>query len=147
MGAAAVVDLHPAVAGVGQVRNLTDSVFTREQWQALNPTSMHAVSHNDIYWLFWQSGSNSGCYAIDMKPTGFGVVTMAFHASAAYVDPIADKMYMVLDWSNEPDDPSLPVHPSAQPTVNGHYIAPADRDSKVLTEGDALAIWPPIAGG
>ena len=64
-----------AVAGVGQVRNLTDSVFTREQWQALNPTSMHAVSHNDIYWLFWQSGSNSGCYAIDMKPTGFGVVT------------------------------------------------------------------------
>ena len=121
-----------AVAGVGQVRNLTDSVFTREQWQALNPTSMHAVSHNDIYWLFWQSGSNSGCYAIDMKPTGFGVVTMAFHASAAYVDPIADKMYMVLDWSNEPDDPSLPVHPSAQPTVNGHYIAEFEGNPSVL---------------
>ncbi len=31
--------------------------------------------------------------------------------------------------------------------VNGHYIAPADRASKVLAEGDALAIWPPIAGG
>jgi sulfur carrier protein ThiS len=31
--------------------------------------------------------------------------------------------------------------------VNGHYIAPADRASKVLVEGDVLAIWPPIAGG
>ncbi len=31
--------------------------------------------------------------------------------------------------------------------VNGHYIAPADRASKQLAEGDALAIWPPIAGG
>lgn len=31
--------------------------------------------------------------------------------------------------------------------VNGHYVAPADRDAKVLAEGDTLAIWPPIAGG
>jgi sulfur carrier protein ThiS len=31
--------------------------------------------------------------------------------------------------------------------VNGHYIAPADRPTKVLVEGDVLAIWPPIAGG
>ena len=121
-----------AVAGVGQVRNLTDSVFTREQWQALNPASMHAVSHNDIYWLFWESGSNRGCYAIDMKQTGFGVVTMALHACAAYVDPIQDAMFMVLDWNNEPDDPALPVHPSAQPTVNGHFIAEFEGNPSVL---------------
>ncbi len=31
--------------------------------------------------------------------------------------------------------------------VNGHYVAPEDRASKVLQEGDVLAIWPPIAGG
>jgi len=31
--------------------------------------------------------------------------------------------------------------------VNGHYIAPEQRASKVLLEGDVLAIWPPIAGG
>jgi sulfur carrier protein ThiS len=31
--------------------------------------------------------------------------------------------------------------------VNGHYIAPEDRATKVLVEGDVLAIWPPIAGG
>ena len=31
--------------------------------------------------------------------------------------------------------------------VNGSYIAPADRATYCLSEGDALAIWPPIAGG
>jgi len=31
--------------------------------------------------------------------------------------------------------------------VNGRYIAPDQRASQVLVEGDVLAIWPPIAGG
>ncbi|HRK37780.1 MAG TPA: MoaD/ThiS family protein [Burkholderiaceae bacterium] len=31
--------------------------------------------------------------------------------------------------------------------VNGRYIAPEDRATIVLQTGDALAIWPPIAGG
>ena len=31
--------------------------------------------------------------------------------------------------------------------VNGVYIAPSERADKVLTEADALAAWPPIAGG
>lgn len=31
--------------------------------------------------------------------------------------------------------------------VNGAYIAPEQRASHVLKHGDALAIWPPIAGG
>lgn len=31
--------------------------------------------------------------------------------------------------------------------VNGRYVEPADRLTRVLQEGDVLAIWPPIAGG
>ena len=31
--------------------------------------------------------------------------------------------------------------------VNGVYVAPAERLSHVLKDGDVLAIWPPIAGG
>ena len=31
--------------------------------------------------------------------------------------------------------------------VNGHYVAPDMRAQRALVEGDALAIWPPIAGG
>lgn len=31
--------------------------------------------------------------------------------------------------------------------VNGHYIAPEARSTHRMQEGDALAVWPPIAGG
>ncbi len=31
--------------------------------------------------------------------------------------------------------------------VNGHFKAPAIRDEVLLQPGDALAIWPPVAGG
>lgn len=31
--------------------------------------------------------------------------------------------------------------------VNGSYIYPEKRPTRTLTEGDVLAIWPPIAGG
>jgi sulfur carrier protein ThiS len=31
--------------------------------------------------------------------------------------------------------------------VNGRYVAPAQRSSHRLKEGDALAVWPPVAGG
>ena len=31
--------------------------------------------------------------------------------------------------------------------VNGVYIAPGERAGRVLKDGEALAIWPPVAGG
>lgn len=31
--------------------------------------------------------------------------------------------------------------------VNGTYIAAEQRATRILVEGDVLAIWPPIAGG
>jgi molybdopterin converting factor small subunit len=31
--------------------------------------------------------------------------------------------------------------------VDGVYIDPNQRDSRVLREGETLAIWPPVAGG
>ena len=31
--------------------------------------------------------------------------------------------------------------------VNGVYVQPEERASRVVKDGDVLAIWPPIAGG
>ena len=31
--------------------------------------------------------------------------------------------------------------------VNGTFVPPEDRASKVLNDGDVLAVWPPVAGG
>jgi hypothetical protein len=41
-----------AVAGTGQVRNLTETVFTRHQWQALMPETILGIAHDDVY-HFW----------------------------------------------------------------------------------------------
>jgi len=42
---------------------------------------------------------------------------------------------------------ALPVKLVHLVLVNGHFIAPEQRASHTLVEGDVLAIWPPIAGG
>jgi sulfur carrier protein ThiS len=41
----------------------------------------------------------------------------------------------------------LPRHQVHLVLVNGRYVPPALRPSHLLRPGDALAIWPPIAGG
>lgn len=42
---------------------------------------------------------------------------------------------------------SLPARLVHLVLVDGTYVSPADRSARVLREGEALAIWPPIAGG
>ncbi len=128
-----------AVTGVGQARNLTDAVFTLRQWKDLDPTTIRAVQHNDIYWLFARPPEQGGsgtpgqtykAYALDMKANGFGVVEMPFHASAVHVDPVTDTMYLVLDDINEPDDPSLPIPPTTPAGIAaGNVISAFEGDS------------------
>ncbi len=31
--------------------------------------------------------------------------------------------------------------------VNGIFVPPSARDTRILTDGDTLAAWPPVAGG
>ena len=31
--------------------------------------------------------------------------------------------------------------------LNGAYVSPEDRDKPLINENDALAVWPPVAGG
>jgi len=45
------------------------------------------------------------------------------------------------------DDHGVPPEHCHLVLVNGHYVAPSERADKLLSEGDALAVWPPVAGG
>lgn len=56
-------------------------------------------------------------YMLDMKPTGFGLVALGYHAKAAYADPLTDQLYLVLSEIDEPAEPYLPI-PSSAPTVS-----------------------------
>ena len=45
------------------------------------------------------------------------------------------------------DDMKLPPESCFLVLVNGIFVPPEERQSRPMHEGDALAIWPPIAGG
>ncbi len=45
------------------------------------------------------------------------------------------------------EDMKLPKEACFLVLVNGIFVTPEERDAKPIREGDALAIWPPIAGG
>lgn len=42
---------------------------------------------------------------------------------------------------------NLPVALCHLVLLNGVFVAPADRATAVIKDGDTLAIWPPVAGG
>lgn len=66
-------------------------------------------------------------------------------------DAVANQAEIDVPSSSTPHDIARAFHLPSKLThlvlVNGHYIQPEQRDKYRLTEGDVLAIWPPIAGG
>lgn len=118
-----------AVLGNGQVQNLTRGIFTRQQWEALAPETIRAYSHDNIYFFFYDLGSNGrGGYALDMAPDGFGLISLAFFATAMYADPLTDKLYVVLTEDNEPTEVYLPL-PSTAPSPTGVQIYEFDAET------------------
>ena len=120
-----------AVAGSGQVRNLTEKVFTRKQWQALNPETILGIAHDDVYHFWYESGatgvSDKG-YMLDMKADGFGVVELSYHAVARYADPVTDNLYLVLDAYEDPH----PLSGAFTPDTDGLTIYQFDADEDEL---------------
>jgi len=82
-------------------------------------------------------------------------ITLKLFASLTDYLPLASKYTNVVELEVAPQStitqlvelhhlPDKQVH---LVLVNGTYIAPEQRASRSLQEGDVLAIWPPIAGG
>jgi hypothetical protein len=113
-----------AVAGNGNVRNLTSGVFTREQWQALAPETILGVAHEDVYHFWYDLGASStrGGFALDMKADGFGLIPLSYFATAAFSDPLTDQLYLVLTEDDEPSDVYLPLPSTAPTNTNGLNI-------------------------
>lgn len=74
-------------------------------------------------------------YALDLKPDGFGAISLAYHATAAFADPLTDELQLVLDENDEPTAPYLPL-PSTAPTPDGLTIYTFD-----AVEGDGHMVY------
>lgn len=67
-----------------------------------------------------------GGFAIDVKPDGFGLIELAYHATAVHSDPLTDNLYLVLDQNDEPGATYLPE--TNTPTPDGQTIYQFDGD-------------------
>lgn len=133
-------DGYLVFSGPGRPQNLTETIFTRKQWQALDPSSILAVAHDDVLFFFWDNGTERGGYALDMKPSGFGLVSLGFHATAAFADPITDRLYLVLDEFQSIDASGLPTPPS-DPDPDGRTIFEFDGGEEPMAYAWSSKVW------
>jgi hypothetical protein len=78
------------LAAPGGVQVVSQGLYTREDWQTLNPSSMMAVEHERIYYLFYDNGT-PGCLSFDLTSKKLGRVDLS--ADAVFVDKLNDVLY------------------------------------------------------
>ena len=80
--------------GMGASGGLTNGIFTRDQWQALNPESMVCAHHDNKIFVFYDNGTPGG-FIIYPGDTATKV-DLEFHATAVSVDKETDTLYMMI---------------------------------------------------
>ncbi len=95
-----------AIAGVGQEKVLTEGLFSKREWLAMNPSSMIADINDGRYFCWFTTlGGVQGGFYIDVQDSGAGKVSLGWHATARYTDPLSDILYIVPDFV----DPAIPI--------------------------------------
>jgi len=83
------------VSGQGAA-NVTSGLFTRDQWQALVPTSFVALNWEQQYLCFYNDGSTTRAFIVDPFNPDSGVVYVSKYATAGYKDIEEDLLYLIL---------------------------------------------------
>lgn len=80
------------VADGSGVQLVSSALFTREDWQKLQPGTIFAAQHENIYYL-WSAGIAGGCLTFDLASKKLGRLDLT--ATAAYNDKLTDTLYVV----------------------------------------------------
>jgi len=82
------------LATASGVSLVTDTLMTRDQWQALKPESILGAFYNKRYFGFYDNGTTQGAFILR---TDTGELTWTdVWASAAYVEPRTNSLYLVI---------------------------------------------------
>jgi hypothetical protein len=71
------------------VNVVTEKIFDNKSWRALGPETIFAVKHDSRYYGFWTTGG----FVLDVDGS---FTTHDITASAAYVDPVLDQLYVAV---------------------------------------------------
>ena len=81
----------------GQETNLTAEFFSREEWQKLNPSSMHGYFWDGHYFGFYNNGNEKRGFIFTPSDGAGAFVWNDTWASAGYVDLIQDALFLKVD--------------------------------------------------
>lgn len=65
---------------------LTENTFSTEDWQKINPSSIHATAYKNGYLFFWDNGVKKGSGYIDLNNGNKGVMWFDEHASNTFLN-------------------------------------------------------------
>ena len=78
---------------------ITESILSRDQWQALVPTTINAFQYEGQYIGFYDDGSEQKGFMFDPRGGKNSYTKLNFHATAGYNDLEADELYLVVGGS------------------------------------------------
>lgn len=82
------------VSTSGQVQNVTAGLFSRDEWQALVPSSIDGYFHDGRYFGFYNNGATQGGFIFD-PAQGTGAFTyIDTYATAGFADLLQDALYL-----------------------------------------------------
>lgn len=81
--------------GQGGAQVLTEGIFSPEQWQALNPTTMHCAKWERYVIVFYESEGAEHGLMIDPLNVRDGVIFVTPEAIGTFYDPISDRLYLL----------------------------------------------------
>lgn len=76
--------------------NVSASIFTRDQWQTLVPSSFIAFNWEQQYLCFYTAGATQRAFLIDPFAPEFGVRYINKYASGGYKDIEEDNLYLLI---------------------------------------------------
>lgn len=96
--------------GGGQI--VTETWFTRDEWQLLKPETFKGALYADRYFAFHDDGVNPGSIIIDPSNPEAGIVFSDVFGTALYSDPVARALYFVQDgnlmqWDTDRSNPLI----------------------------------------
>lgn len=73
---------------------ITEALFTRREWQLLNPSSMMCCVWDERIFMFYDTGSVQGGLILDATN---GLTTTDVYATAAFTDPVTGDLFLVVN--------------------------------------------------
>jgi hypothetical protein len=74
---------------------VTEGLFTRREWQALNPSSIHAYEHRGLYLFFWQTDTARGGFLFDPQDLNSGISSTDHWYVAGHRDITTDTLFLL----------------------------------------------------